>query len=127
MGDLFEETKAKLDTTGISFKLHKALSGKSSNTTKTDLDSPLRKVVPKLAKLMTKQLMRPPSQQSIPREKFRSLRKAGFPGFQSQVSGRNEEHIFGDTNIRTEVSVAPTLKRNKIHSLFIEAQREARN
>ena len=53
--------------TNVTFKLHKTNpSGKVSNTTKTDQDYPLEKVVPKLGKLVTRPSMKPPlSQPSV--------------------------------------------------------------
>jgi len=65
--------------------------------------------------------MKPPiSQATAFKDKFRSLKKTGFQYSETRISGRDEESIFGDTNLRTEVSLASEKRRNKIHSLFID-------
>ena len=62
---MYEYSKSKFDKTHPSFKLYKNNpSVKFSSTTKTDLDSPLERVMPKLGKLVTRTSVRPPLSQN---------------------------------------------------------------
>lgn len=96
----------------------------STNTTIGDLDSPLfpkDRIMPKLAKIVNKPSSKPQQTQlTVFKDKFRSLKKTPYHHSESRISSRDEEQIFGDTNLRTEVSLASPKRKNKIHSLFIE-------
>jgi hypothetical protein len=126
LGEVLEEHRVRLETTNITFKLHRTNHSLRS-TNVTDKSDPMEKILPNRLRFVKPILSDPPSAHAL-REKLKTLKKP-LMGFRSLEQGlpKEEEHIFSDLNIRepktTELHrpVRSGLRRNKIHSLFIQA------